>query len=74
MLPKLKDDLDRLGMRRTDRARHAMRATFLTLLEVDGANMTIAARATHKSQAVGGAIGGYLRSGWASLCEEIQQS
>jgi integrase len=71
MLPKLKDDLDRVGMRKAGRARHAMRATFLTLLEVDGANMTIASRATHKSQAVGGAVGGYLRSGWADLCHEI---
>ena len=73
MLPKLKDDLDRLGLRKEGRARHAMRATFLTLLEVDGANMTIASRATHKSQAVSGAVGGYLRSGWADLCEEVSK-
>jgi integrase len=72
MLVKLKDDLKRLGLRHEGRARHAMRATFLTLLETDGANMSIAARATHKSQVgVGGAVGGYLRSGWPALCAEV---
>ncbi len=71
MLRKLKIDLERLELRNVGRSRHAMRATFLTLLEIDGANMSIAARATHKSPAVGGAVGGYLRSGWPALCDEI---
>lgn len=74
MLAKLKSDLERLGMRSTGRGRHAMRATFLTLLEVDGANMAIAARATHRSpvasSAPAGAVG-YFRTGWADLCTEI---
>lgn len=71
-LPRMKQDLERLGLRSTGRARHAMRATYLTLLEIDGANMSIAARATHRTPvAPSNAVGGYLRAGWTALCAEI---
>ncbi len=74
MLAKLKHDLARLGLRTEGRGRHAMRATFLTLLEVDGANMAIASRATHRSPIASSAPAGaqgYFRPGWADLCAEV---
>ncbi len=39
---QLARDLKRLELRRVPSLRHAMRATFLSLLEIDGANMAIA--------------------------------
>ncbi len=71
MLVRTKRDLDRLGLRTKGRGRHALRATFLTLLEASGANMTIAAKATHRTPVVSGALAGYLRAGWSDLCAEV---
>lgn len=66
---RLLDDLDTTSMRRVPSARHAMRATFLSLLEVDGANMAIARRATHAAPS--DVVGGYIRTQWADVCREI---
>jgi len=63
------NDMERIGMRRVPSARHAMRATFLSLLEVDGAAMGIASRATHSAQ--GDVLRGYLRPQWTDVCREI---
>ncbi len=68
-LLRLKVDLERLGLRTEGRGRHAMRATFLTLLESDGANMAIARRATHAAPS--DVVAGYVRTSWADLCREI---
>lgn len=68
-LRRLKEDLEGLGLRTEGRGRHAMRATFLTLLESDGANMAIASRATHAPR--GDVVSGYLRGSWADLCREV---
>lgn len=65
----MKADLARCGLRTEGRARHAMRATFLTLLEVDGANMGLVRRATHA--APGDAFSGYLRAPWPAVCAEV---
>jgi integrase len=65
----LVEDLARVGLRRVPHARHAMRATFLSLLEVDGANLAIARRATHS--APGDVVGGYVRVQWADVCREV---
>lgn len=40
-------DLEAAGLRRVPAARHAMRATFMTLLETCGANPRITGRFTH---------------------------
>jgi integrase len=66
---RLASDLEALGLRRVPSLRHAMRATFLSLLEVDGANMGIARRATHAAPA--DVVGGYIRVQWADLCREV---
>jgi integrase len=66
---RLVDDLETVGARRVPSARHAMRATFLTLLESDGANMGIARRATHAAPT--DIVGGYVRTSWADLCREV---
>lgn len=58
-------------VRRVPSARHAQRATFLTLLEADGANMAIARRATHRAPT--DVVGGYIRSTWAQVCDEISK-
>ncbi len=68
-LIRMQEDLERLGLRREGRGRHALRATFLTLLQSDGANMGIATRATHKLRA--DVVSGYLRVSWEDLCREI---
>lgn len=68
---RLKEDLVRLGLRTEGRARHSLRATFLTLAEMDGANMGILSRVTHRTPATGGALGGYLRPGWEAVCAEM---
>jgi len=62
-------DLDKLGLRRVPALRHSMRATFLTLLEADGANMAIARRCTHS--APNDVLSGYVRTGWADVCREV---
>jgi integrase len=69
MLVRLKEDLARLGMRTEGRGRHAMRATFLTLLEADGANMAIARRVTHAAPS--DVVAGYVRTSWADVCREV---
>ncbi len=66
---RLRDDLATLELRRVPSLQHAMRATFLSLLEVDGANMGIARRATHAAPS--DVVGGYIRVQWADLCREI---
>ena len=63
------DDMERIGMRRVPSPRHAMRATFLTMLELDGAAMGIASRATHAAR--GDVVSGYLRPQWADVCREV---
>ncbi len=68
-LVRLKDDLERLGLRSEGRGRHAMRATFLTLLESDGANMAIARRTTHAAPS--DVVSGYIRTSWTDLCREV---
>jgi len=68
-LIRMQEDLERLGLRREGRGRHALRATFLTLLQSDGANMGIATRVTHK--APGDVVSGYLRVSWDDLCREV---
>lgn len=66
---RLVDDLASANVRRVPSPGLAMRATFLTLLENDGANMGIARRATHKAPS--DIVGGYIRTSWADLCREI---
>lgn len=62
-------DVTRIELRRVPALQHSMRATFLSLLEVDGANMAIARRATHRAPS--DVVGGYIRVQWADLCREI---
>ena len=69
MLERLREDLQRVGLRQVPAARHAMRATFLSLLEVDGANMAIARRATHAAPQ--DVVGGYVRVRWEDVCREV---
>lgn len=69
MHTRLVEDLEVVGMRRVPHAQHALRATFLSLLEVDGANMGIARRATHR--APGDVVGGYIRVQWSDVCREV---
>jgi hypothetical protein len=66
---RLNADQAKIGIRRVPSARHAMRATFLSLLEADGANMAIARRATHAAPS--DVVGGYVRVQWADVCNEI---
>ena len=69
MCERMRQDLERLNMRKVPSPRHAMRATFLSLLEIDGANMGIARRATHAAPS--DVVGGYIRIRWDDLCREI---
>src|SRR5690606_17698965 len=62
-------DLERTGIRRVPSLQHAMRATFRSLLALDGANMAIARRATHAAPS--DVVGGYIRVQWADLCREV---
>lgn len=71
MYDRLLDDVNRLELRRVPWMQHAMRATFLSLLELDGANMGIARRATHAAPT--DVVGGYIRVGWADVCREIER-
>lgn len=68
-LERMREDLERVGLRRVPSPRHAMRATFLTMLEIAGANMAIARRATHAAPK--DVVGGYTRIGWPALCSEV---
>lgn len=64
-------DLEAAGLRRVPAARHAMRATFMTLLETSGANPRVTARFTH---AAGTDVqSGYKRIGayWPEMCAEL---
>lgn len=70
-LRRLKQDLGRLGLRAEGRGRHSMRSTMLTLAEIDGCNMSILARMTHRTPMYGGALSGYLRPGFEALCAEV---
>jgi hypothetical protein len=69
MLESIGEDLARLGLRAVPSPRHALRATFLSLLEVDGANMGIARRATHAAPS--DVVGGYIRVQWSDVCREV---
>lgn len=69
MCGALSRDLDRVGLRSEGRSRHAMRSTFLSLLEVDGASMGLVRRATHAAPS--DAFGGYLRPPWSAVCREV---
>lgn len=62
-------DLERIGVRRPPAARHAMRATFLTLAEASGCNMAIVMRITHAAPST--VVGGYIRTGWTELAAEV---
>ena len=66
---QLHKDLKRIELRDVPSARHALRATFLSLLEIDGANMAIARRATHAAPT--DVVGGYIRVRWEDVCREI---
>ena len=64
------DDMDRAELgRRVPAALHSQRATFLSLLESDGANMAIARKATHAAPS--DVVAGYIRTSWADLCREV---
>lgn len=69
-LERLKEDLDRLQLRSTGRARHAMRATFISLAITDGARADVLERVTH-SGLRGGAFAGYVRLPWEAVCAEV---
>lgn len=70
MLKRIAEDFAAAGHdRRVPSARHAMRATFLSLGEVAGANVAILRRATHSAPA--DVVGGYVRITWANLCAEV---
>lgn len=66
---RLLDDCDRLGLPRRRWAQHALRASFLTLLENAEANVAIGRRATHAAPA--DVVGGYIRVSWGDLCREV---
>ena len=68
---RLRLDLERLGLRRPPALQHSIRATFLSLLEIDGANMGVVRRATHGAPS--DVLGGYLRPPWPDQCREIQK-
>ncbi len=65
----LRRDLEKLQLRRVPALRHSMRATFLTLLEADGANMAIARRCTHSAPT--DVVSGYVRTSWNDVCREV---
>jgi integrase len=69
MLERLGEDLAAIKLRAVPSPRHALRATFLSLLEVDGANMAIARRATHAAPT--DVVGGYIRVRWDDVCREV---
>lgn len=69
MLERLKDDLERLELRTAGRGRHAMRATFITLAQVDGARREILEAVTHAGR--GDVVSGYSRWPWDALCAEV---
>jgi len=67
----LKTDIATCGLRRVPALRHSMRATFLTLLEADGANLAVARKATHAAS--GDVVAGYVRTRWEDLCAEVSK-
>ncbi len=69
MHERLVEDLETLELRDVPSPRHALRATFLSRLEIDGANMAIARRATHAAPT--DVVGGYVRVRWDDVCREI---
>lgn len=69
MLERLKEDLERLGLRTAGRGRHAMRATFITLAQVDGARREILEAVTHAGR--GDVVSGYSRWPWEAICAEV---
>lgn len=71
MLERLDEDLAMLEVREIPSARHALRASFVTLLEADGANPAIVRRTTHAVPADVDARAGYVRPSWEQLCAEV---
>jgi integrase len=73
-LERMKEDLEACGLRVPPATRHAMRATFITLLEEDGANERIVRRVTHGDEgSTRDARRGYARHGWAAVCAEVSK-
>lgn len=66
---RLEEDIELLGMRSPPALQHSIRATFLSLLEIDGANMGVVRRATHGAPS--DVLGGYLRPPWPDQCREL---
>jgi integrase len=69
MFDRLKEDRERIGLRAVPAAQHSLRASFLSLLELAGANLAIARRATHAAPS--DVVGGYVRVQWADVCREV---
>lgn len=65
----LVSDLERLGLRVVPHVRHSMRASLLSWLETDSANMAIVRRATHSAPK--DVVGGYIRTTYADVCREF---
>lgn len=70
-LHRLHDDMRRLELPRNGRGRHAMRATFITLAQTDGARREILEAVTHGGR--GDVFAGYSRWSWAALCDEVSK-
>lgn len=66
---RLLSDLERLGFRSEGRARHALRATFVSLATEDGAVPSILDLCVWAKH--GGIRAGYQRFPWAALCAEV---
>lgn len=66
----LKDDLDRLELRKEGRGRHAMRHTFISLAQAGGASRDVLETITHEGSDRR-AIAGYTVYPWATLCEAV---
>ena len=66
---RLLDDLERLGYRATGRARHALRATLVTLGTEDGAQRDVLDLLVWAKPSEVRA--GYQRFGWPALCAEL---
>jgi len=70
---RMKRDCRRLGIEY--RGHHALRATFISLAQEDGAIPDILERITHASGkgSAGRVFAGYSRFSWPALCAEIQK-
>ncbi len=66
---RLKEDLERVGLRSDGRSLHAMRATFITLAQTDGARREILEAVTHAGRR--DVFSGYSRWPWEALCVEV---